>query len=247
MGAINKALEILDLFLNKLAPMGISEVAELTNLNPTTTYRIISALVKSNYLEQIKKRGKYAVNTKKLMAFSSVITPSLKIRGIALPFLRELSSRVHETTQIAIPLGNVAFKDDYLYSSNILNVRPSRERIIDLYSTGTGKIFLAEMSDQEFAEYCRSIIIRPMTPNTITDRKILKKHLLKIKKEGVSYDLEEHELGIVSVAAPIKDARCNVVAAISIIAPSVRLESLKTAEIANIIKEFADKISRLIK
>ncbi|RPJ58521.1 MAG: IclR family transcriptional regulator [Dehalococcoidia bacterium] len=247
MGAINKAFEILDLFLNKLEPMGVSEVAELTHLNPTTAYRIITALVRSNYLEQIKKRGKYAINTKKLMAFSSVITPSLKIRNIALPFLHELSTMIQETTQIAIPLGNVAFKDDFLYSANILNVRPSRERIIDLYSTGTGKIFLAEMSDSEFAEYCRNIIIRPLTPNTITDLTKLKKHLGRIKKEAISYDLEEHELGIISVAAPIKDAAGNVVAAVSIIAPSIRLANIKKADTTITLKEFAGKISKSIK
>jgi len=247
MGAIDKALAVLDLFLNRPEPMGVSEVAQLAKLDPATAYRIIASLVKGGYLEQLVKRGKYAISTEKLMAFSSVTTPSLKVRNMSLSFLQELSNKVRETTQIAVRLGNVAFKDDFLYSSNILNVRPSRERIIDLYSTGTGKIFLAEMSEEEFEEYCRNIIIRPVTPNTVTDRGKLKKHLKKIKKEGISYDFEEHELGIVSVAVPVRDAEGNAAAAISIIAPSVRMSSQRLAAMGKILKDYARKISRAIK
>jgi len=71
----------------------------------------------------------------------------------------------------------------------------------------------------DFEDYCQNIIIRPLTPNTITDMEKLKHHLLKIKKEGISYDLEGHEIGIISVAVPVTDAKGKVVAAISVIAP----------------------------
>ncbi len=247
MGAVDKALEVLDLFLNNLEPMGVSQVAKMVGINPTTTYRIMSALVKSGYIEQLSKRGKYFISTKKLMSFSGVVTPSLQIRDIAFSFLWELSTEVHEITQIAIRLGNVAFKDDFMYSDNVLNLSPSREKVVDLYSTGVGKIFLAEMSDPEFQEYCQNIIIRPLTPNTITDQSQLKEHLKKIREDGIAYDFEEHELGINCVAAPVKGPDGSVAAAIGIIIPSVRVNSQRISEFSKIIKDYANRISGAIK
>ncbi len=247
MELIKRAFGVLDLFLDKQEPMGVSQVAKIVNINPTTTYRIMSALVKCGYLEQLNKRGKYFISTKKLMSLSGVVTPSLKIRYIAFSFLWELSTKVHEITQIAIRIGNVAFKDDVMYSDNMLNLPPSREKIVDLHSTGTGKIFLAEMSDPEFQDYCQNITIRPLTPNTITDQSKLKEHLKKVKEDGIAYDFEEHELGVDCVAVPVKDSDGNVVAAIGIIVPPIRVNSQKISTFSRTLKIYANKVSRAIK
>jgi IclR family KDG regulon transcriptional repressor len=246
MNAISKALEVLDLFLKTSEALGVIEVSRLTGLNSATTYRIVSTLVKCGYLEQLGKRGKYLINTTKLLECSSIATPSLKIRNLAIPFLRELSSQIRETTQIAIPLGNVAFKEDFAFVDNILNVQPSRENIIDLYSTANGKVFLAYMSDEEFREYCESTDIKPKTPHTITDWSVLKKHLNKIRREGISFDNQEQRIGVVSIGAPVKGPDSKVIAAISVIAPSARIDLNDNGKTVDLIKECAARISQAI-
>ncbi len=243
MNAISKALEVLNLFLKTNEAMGVIEISRLTDFNSATTYRIVSTLVKHGFLEQLGKRGKYCFNTTKLLECSKIATPSLKIRYLATPFLRELSSQVRETTQIAVPLGNVAFQENYEFVDNILNIRSSRENIIDLYSTATGKVFLAYMSDEEFRKYCESTVFKPKTLHTITDVSVMKRQLNKIKREGISFDNEEQQIGIVSIGAPVKGPDGKVIAAISIIAPSARIDPKDTDKTIDMIKECAARIS----
>jgi DNA-binding IclR family transcriptional regulator len=245
MSALKKALKILDLFMDTEDSLGLTEVAKVTGLNTATVYRILAVLEKGGYLERQKR--KYSFSSKKIITLSKVILARLRIRNIALPFLHDLSQAVDETTQLAVSLGSVAYNIDTVYTTQMLNVRPSNESTIDLYSTGTGKIFLSYMSESEFQNYCNIVVFTPKTTNTITDLNELRGEFKKIKRDGVSFDQEEHILGIVGVAAPVTDSNGKIVAAIGIIAPRFRMDRQKTAEIGVTVKEYAAKLSDALK
>jgi IclR family KDG regulon transcriptional repressor len=54
------------------------------------------------------------------------------------------------------------------------------------------------------------------TPSTLTNRAALLTELAQIKADGVAYDREEHEQGIISIACPILTGQGRVVGAVSI-------------------------------
>ena len=109
--------------------------------------------------------------------------------------------------------------------------------------TGLGKIFLANMSDREFDEYTQRVKLKPRTTNTVINIKELKKQLKQIRRDGIAFEDEEHELGIKTISAPVRDWENNVAAAISVVGPSVRMTREKMLEIAPIVKNYASKIS----
>ena len=247
MSAVDKTLKVLDLFLNTKDELGITDVARATGMNPATAYRIISALVRNGYLERQNREKKYSISGKKIIVFSRIVMTRLMIRNVALPFMHELSKQVNESTQLAICLGNVAFNLNTVYTDQMLHVRPATENTIDLYSTGVGKVFLSYMPEPEFQEYCESTVFEARTPSTITGVNELKRELKKIKKAGVSFDYEEHELGIVGIAAPVEDPSGKIVAALGVIAPRVRVNRRKMSEIGKVVKDYAARISGALK
>jgi IclR family acetate operon transcriptional repressor len=89
-----------------------------------------------------------------------------------------------------------------------------------------------------------SLVITPRTHHTITDKDVLIKQMHEVRRTGVAFDDEENEIGLRSVAAPIRDWEGRVVAAISIIGPTARITKQRLSELAPIIKDYAFRISQ---
>ena len=96
MQTVEKALDILEVFLKQEDEVGIAALANLSRLNISTAHRITSLLVKRGYLNQRQKRGKYYLGPK-LLEFGSIVKSRVKVRDIALPFLQELNKVVDES------------------------------------------------------------------------------------------------------------------------------------------------------
>jgi DNA-binding IclR family transcriptional regulator len=112
-----------------------------------------------------------------------------------------------------------------------------------LYCTGVGKIFLATLTTQKLEKYFQSNKIKAFTPNTITRLDQLRKHLMKVAREGVAYDNEEWYLGVRTVAAGIRDSEEKLVGCIDVTGPTVRLTPEMQKEMAPYVKQYAMKIS----
>lgn len=243
MDAINKAFEILDVFFTRGEALSITEIAKLANISASTSHRITSILVDRGYIEQDGKRGKYSLSRQKLVYLAGIIKKRLKIRNIALPYLKELSQTVNEAVLMSLRRGYVVYNLEVVNSDRLLNITPD-STTFSLYSTGVGKTFLAYMSEKDLNEYLSSIILKPRTPNTITDVDELKRHLKKTRKDGVALEDEEQELGLRMVSAPVFDWDENVIAAIGVLGPTSRITRQGMVEMSPLVKQYALQISR---
>jgi DNA-binding IclR family transcriptional regulator len=106
-----------------------------------------------------------------------------------------------------------------------------------------GKILLAYLPTEKVDAIVGSKLNR-YTANTITDIDTLKKQLLTIRQRGLAVDNEENEIGVRCIAAPVKDSNGDVIAAISISGPSVRLSTQKLLNLGPSVKDCALKVSR---
>ena len=242
MDSINKAFEIFEVFLNNDDELSINNISKLSGINSGTVHRITSILVKRGYVVQPNRRGKYSLSTAKLVDFAKIVQQKLKIKSLASPYLRELSHTLDEAVAMANLLGNVASNIVIFHPDHITNLRPESSTL-SLYSTGLGKIFLAYMTEKELQDYINNINLKPRTPHTVTRVDDLKRQLKQIRRDGVAFEDEEHELGIRTIAAPVRDWEDNIVAAISVVSPTVRMTKQRMQEIAPIVKNYALKIS----
>lgn len=243
MDAINKAFQILEVFLNYDDELSIAEIANETQITTSTSHRIVNILVKRGYLEQSYKRGKYFLSPKKLVDFSRIVKNRLKVRNVALPYMRELSQSVNEAVELSLRYGQIAYNTEVVNSNRLLNVTPD-SATFNLYSTGVGKVFLAYMTEKDLEQYLSEVKLQARTTKTITDVAELKEQLIRIRQEGVAFDDEEHELGVRVVAAPIKDWDDNLIAAIGVVAPTLRLTKQKMGEMSPFVKKYAALISQ---
>jgi IclR family acetate operon transcriptional repressor len=83
-----------------------------------------------------------------------------------------------------------------------------------------------------------------LTPATITDRDRLRTQLDEVVARGYAQTLEELEEGLHAVAAPVRQADGEVVAALSVSGPAFRMRPIDLPRVARVTMEAADVISR---
>jgi IclR family transcriptional regulator, KDG regulon repressor len=243
MKSLNKVLDILEVFItSESSEIRLSELAKITGLHKATVNRMVSVLVQRGYLAQQESRGKYALGGK-FLTFSAAIKQKMKISNIARPHLNSLNKKVKESASLFRYDGERVVFLEEVYSTYPLRIIPGPERSVPHYCTAIGKILLADKTENELVKYLAGIDIQSYTPNTITDLNKLKKHINKIKKEGIAYDFEEWHPGVMSVAAGILDDEERLIGCVAILGPSVRLTKKRLLEMAPFIRQCAMKIS----
>lgn len=243
METVDRIIDVLEVFLNSEKGAGIVELANRSGNNVSTTYRIVSTLAKRGYLIQPKKRGKYYLSPK-LLRFNSVIKMSNKVREVARPFLLQLNGLTKESVNLAILDGNEALYIDHIEASYNLRLFTQVGRRVPLHCTGIGKVFLANMTDDELKRHINSQSLLLYTPNTIAEREQLEKELELIRCDGVAIDNEEFERGVKCVAAPINSITGYTVACVSISGPSARIDGAIELSLRSAVKDCALKISQ---
>jgi IclR family transcriptional regulator, KDG regulon repressor len=250
MKSLKKALNILGLLLENGNEMALGEISRITGINKSTTSKIAADLVEYGYLKQQEKRGKYSLGTI-YFKYVGTIKSKLQLRSIVFPYVEKLSQQLHESVIVAF--GNRPenmFLESFHEISrpvNTLRVIPSDEgSAMPLYCTCLGKMYLAHMTVEEQNRYLNRNDRQRHTPNTLIDAEEIKQHILTVRQEGVSFDDEEHSLGVRGVAAAIIDGEDKLAGCISILAPSVRLTRARMRKMVPNIKACAVGISREI-
>jgi DNA-binding IclR family transcriptional regulator len=243
MKTLNKAFDILELFLDHSSELSLAEMANLSRLNKTTICRIASTMVKRGYLKQQRKRGKYSLGTKYL-DFSGIIKNGMRIRDTALPYLEELSRALKESVILVLWDGREAVLHEIFHARHALKVAPDEGTRMPLHSTASGKIILAYLKDEDLQKIFKGTKLEIFTANTIIDINDLKKHLSRIRQEGIAYDDEEYSKGVRGVSAALRDSQGAIVGTIGAIGPSVRLTRARMRKTVPVIKSCALEISR---
>jgi len=219
--AAAKALELLNGFSFQERRLSLAELAARTGIPRATAFRLLSTLEEAGYV--VKENGDYRLGIK-CFVLGNIVGADLDLRQVAHPHLVALRDRTGETTQIAI-LDNW----QVVYLERVLSPRPvgfMRSRagaILPAYCTGLGKTLLAFRPEADVAQWAATQTFKAVTPHTITSRKRLIEELRAIRARGYGIDEQEREVGVRCVAAPIRNHEGEVVAAISVAAPSERM------------------------
>jgi DNA-binding IclR family transcriptional regulator len=112
-----------------------------------------------------------------------------------------------------------------------------------LHATSSGKILLAYRSEKRRTELL-SHGMRPYTQHTVTTRRELTAQLATVHERGYAVAVEEYEIGLNAIAAPIRGHDGKVFAAVSASGPAYRLTEILMHEQAALLVHGADEISR---
>jgi IclR family acetate operon transcriptional repressor len=167
----------------------------------------------------------------------------LDIRRVSLPYLQELNRQTRETVHLTVRHGSTVVYVEKLDSTEQLRIYSRIGAAVPLYCTAVGKVMLAYMPEDQQKQLLPQLTLKRFTPNTVGNLQELESELQRIRKNGYACDLEEHELHIRCVAAPIWDHAGMVNASLSITAPIVRMAISRLRQLAPLIQAAGLQIS----
>ena len=240
--ALQRGLRLLQLFSQSPRGLTAKQVADLSRLPVSTVHRFLVNLETAGFLicngDNVYHLGIAC------FAIGQSALGQLDIRRLSLPYLRELNQQTRETIHLTVRHGLSAVYVEKLDSSEPLRIHSRIGAAVPLYCTAVGKVMLAYMPPEEQQKVRRQLDLKRLTPNTVGNLQELDAELYRVRKNGYACDLEEHELHIRCVAAPIWDHAGSVHASLSITAPMVRMPVSRLRQLAPLIQAAGLQISR---
>jgi len=240
--ALQRGLRLLQLFSESPRGLTAKQVANLSRLPVSTVHRFLVNLQRAGFLN-CSGDGAYHLGIA-CFSIGQAALGQLDIRRLSLPYLQELNHQTRETIHLTVRHGLSAVYVEKLDSPEPLRIYSRIGAGVPLHCTAVGKVLLAYLPQEEQSEVIRQLDLKRLTPNTAGSLQELQTELYRVRKNGYACDMEEHELHIRCIAAPIWDHTGGVHASLSITAPMVRMPVNRLRQLAPLVQRAGRQISQ---
>jgi DNA-binding IclR family transcriptional regulator len=219
---LDRAFAILELFTRQRPEWTTTEVARATDLPVPTAHRILLTLAGYGYVEREAQTKRFRLGDAAVRLGDRART-TLDLREVGVGILRKVSKGADVTALLwvvnagrdrAVCVGRVESENTLR-----LSVFPGCEQ--PLHAGASRKTLLAHMDESEIERVARKSLPR-LSRGTITDTRLLRADLRKIRERGWAESFEETDPGAWGVAVPILDQSSQIVAAIGVAVPTAR-------------------------
>ncbi|MET9577525.1 IclR family transcriptional regulator C-terminal domain-containing protein [Streptomyces massasporeus] len=208
--SLARGLTVLTAFGEGRPELTLTEVSQATGLARATARR---ALITYEHLGLVAAAGRTFTLTPRVLSLGFPPLSRTSLPEIAQPHLADLTSRIHESTSLAV-LSDSSEEIQYtarVATGRVMSVNITVGTRLPAYATALGRVLLADAS-----EGIRGAKGLPaLTAHTITDKHTLEGVLTSVRAQGYALVDEELEEGLRSIAVPIRDRSGRVVAALN--------------------------------
>jgi IclR family transcriptional regulator, acetate operon repressor len=235
--SIDRAARLLVQVLESDDPVSVGDLAQAAGLPKSTASRLLRALELQGLVQRDGARGSLRPGPV-MFRFGRRVATGADLVALADDILDRLAETTGETINLAIPgltgIEHLAQRESrhFLGSTNWVGRR------IPYHCAANGKVFLAFGA----ARLPRGELER-FTPQTITDPERLEEELAQVRARGYASAFEELEPGLVAVAAPVYGADGDVLAAVSVSAPTIRLSAARIDDFGTLLMEHGAELS----
>jgi IclR family transcriptional regulator, KDG regulon repressor len=243
LSTVRNAARLLKAFLTREESIGVSELARRLGLGKSNVHRLLTTLVAEGLVEQDPRTGGYRLGIV-MFELGEAVKVHLDLHAAAGPVLARLREQTGESSQVGVLDGDEVVYVDRLESAHSLRLFTETGRRVPAHCTSSGKVLLAHRPEADRERFLTTGELTRLTPHTITDRGALRAELATVRARGWAEAVNEREVGVASIAAPIRDIHGEVVAAISIGAPLARFGAVPRRRITRALVEAGEAVSR---
>lgn len=211
--SLARGLAVIRTFDAEHPELTLSDVARMTGLTRAAARRFLHTLVELGYVRTDGRR--FSLGPRVLELGYSYLS-SLSLPELALPAMERLVERVHESCSMAVLDGADVVYVARVPTKRIMSVAISVGTRFPAYATSMGRVLLAHQPPEWLDSYLATVRLEPLTPHTVTDPDRLRAILDQVRTDGHCLVDEELEVGLRSMAAPIRNKQGRVLAAINV-------------------------------
>jgi DNA-binding IclR family transcriptional regulator len=240
--SVDRAVGVLEI-LARRGEVGVSEVAAAIAVHKSTAFRLLGALEARGLVEQVAERGKYRLGFG-LIPLAGAVSDRLDVSRLGRAVCRRLATELGETINVAVLQEHYAVNVAQAMGPSTVSSNNWIGRLTPVHCTSSGKVLIAHLDPQRRAALLRAAGMPALTPNTVTAPERLDEELVQVRERGCAVTVEEYEIGLNAVAAPVRDRAGDVVAAVSASGPSYRLDESRIAQLVAPLLAGTAEISR---
>ncbi len=212
MGGLAKGLRVIEAFTAETPRLSISEAAAIAGLDRATTRRCLLTLADIGYCAY---DGKYFTVTPRVLRLGTGCLASMPLPRIVQPFLDRLSETIRQSTSVAILDEHEIVYVARAAERKVMSITLMPGSRLPAYCTSMGRILLATLPQDQARALLSSAPLTARTPFTLTDPDVILDELGRVRAQGYAAVDQEVEIGLRSIAVPLKNARGKVVAALN--------------------------------
>jgi DNA-binding IclR family transcriptional regulator len=239
--SVDRALLVLEI-LATLGQAGVTEIAAEVGVHKSTVSRLIAVLESRGFVEQASERGKYRLGFT-IARLARAGSGHLDLVKLSQDVCDALAPEVGETTNLAILDQDRIVNVVETIGPEQISLRTWVGQSCPAHATSSGKVLLAGLEPADVRARLTATL-ESFTANTVVKLADLEHELALVRERGWASVVEELEVGLNAVSAPVYDADSNMIAALSVSGPAYRLSPDRFPEIAKQTTTAAEVISR---
>ncbi|WP_118987888.1 glyoxylate bypass operon transcriptional repressor IclR [Photorhabdus sp. CRCIA-P01] len=243
--SLSRGLTLLEYISESPGGIALTDLAQQAGLPNSTTHRLLTTLQQHGFVRQIGDLGLWVIGSHTFIVGSSFLQ-SRNLLALIHPILRRLMEDSGETVNLAI-LDHSEYEAvivDQVQCNALMRMSAPIGGKLPMHASGAGKAFLSTLSDNQLVQLLHKKGLHSYTQHTKTTPPSLKENLEQARKQGYSFDDEEHALGLRCIAACIYDEHHQAFAAISISGPVSRITDDRVTELGASVIRAAKEISK---
>lgn len=237
--AIDRAALLVATVVRADEPLSFLDLRDECGLPKSTTSRLLTALERTELLER-NASGSYVAGPL-FWLYATRHDQWDELVRLAGPTLERIGKETRETVNLSVTRGDRVVQVAQVDSSYMLGTRDWTEVDVPAHCSALGKVLLAYgVLDLPAG------VLEQVTPSTITDRAGLRRQLAQVARRGYASTVDELEIGLTGVGAPIRGSGGEVIAALGVSGPNPRLEN-RLDEIGRLLNDRAEQLSGLLR
>lgn len=237
--ALDRAASLIRTVVQADEPLSFVDLFEECGLPKSTTSRLLTALERTELLERTGD-GSYVAGPL-FWLYATRHDPWEELVRLARPTMERVGEDTLETVNLAVPRGDRVVQVAQVDTPYMLGTRDWTEVEVPAHCSALGKVLFAHSTLDLPAEP-----LNRLTDHTIANLDDLRRHLQRVGRRGFATTIDELEIGLTGVAAPVRGAEGTVVAALGISGPTQRLEG-RLDDVGRTLIDRAEQLSGLLR
>jgi DNA-binding IclR family transcriptional regulator len=227
--------------------VGVREIAAGLNVSPSTAHRLLSELVRADFVRHNGQTGRYSLSLE-FLRLAHLTIAHLSLQQVALSHMRRLTDACNETSLLGV-YDNM--RHEMMFTAIIESSHPLRYSVdlnkwLPIHTGATGLAIMAFLREEEIGLIIERTRLAPLTSKSITERYKLEAELQKIRNRGYAITHGQRTPGAVGLAAPVFGGNGEVVGDICLTLPESRFDKANEARIAELLMACASEVTRAI-
>jgi IclR family acetate operon transcriptional repressor len=231
----------------KSQEVGVREMAVGLGLSPSTAHRLLSELVKADFVKHNPHSGRYSLSLE-FLRLAHLTIAHVSLQQVALMHMRRLTDACNETSLLGV---YDSMRQEMMFLAMIESSHPLRYSIdlnkwLPVHVGASGLAIMAFLSDDEISMIIDRTRLAPLTSRSITERYRLEAELQKIRERGYAITRGQRTPDAVGLGAPVFGSNGEVIGDICLTLPESRFDPASEKRIAELLMACADAVTKAI-